>query len=607
MPRKAKRSMFVVFDVVLLLVVVWCSFSIGLNDWFVPDSRQALLILAAPSVALPIFIRTGLYRSVLRYLPERAVWTIFTSVTAAAVAWAALVFLAETTGITAVPGSVALVYWALSMILIAGSRIGAKKLLWSTAAVPAGALRTLIYGTGNPAIQLVNALTAVPERNVMGFVSDDESLAGMEILGLRVYPMSRLDPVVRNFGIDEIIVTIQLPNGAARRELIADLGSLPVRVRILPAIADLASGKYLIGDVRDIDIDDLLGRSAVPADPELMRDVVAGRVILITGAAGSIGAELCRTVARLAPRKLILMDFNEHGLYEIAREIGTAAEFPVSRLLGSVTNASLVRHILSVNKVDTVYHCAAYKHVSMVEANCLETTRNNILGTWAITEAAHECGVKNFVLISSDKAVRPANVMGATKRWSELIVQHFGFISAETGSGCNFSSVRFGNVIGSSGSVVPLFREQIAQGGPVTLTHEGMTRYFMSGREAAELIVQATGLAEPGDVLMLEMGEPVKIRRLAEDMIMLAGQTIRTDKNPDGDIEIAVIGIKSPEKLHEELFYDPSGVTPTSHPKILRDSPSKRIVDIPAKINRLRNQIEAGEEVMLRKSLFDFT
>lgn len=607
LPRGTKKLLFVCFDVLALIAMLWLSFSLRLNHFFAPNLEQALLMLAAPAIALPIFVRMGLYRSVLRYLPERAIWTIISAVTVATLAWVSLAFLTRMTGLAGVPRSVALFYWLLSVAIIVGSRFGAKWLFWTQPLPPATAPRTLIYGTGNAAIQLVNALTSSRERSVVGFVSDDAGLKGMDLLGLRVYPMSGLETVVANFGIDEVIVTAPLPTGAVQRELVARFSSLPIKFRILPAIADLAAGKYSIGDVRDIDIDDLLRRSPVPADPELMHNVIDGRIILITGAAGSIGSALSRTVAKLNPQKLILMDFNEHGLYEIGREIARNASFPVTRVLGSVTDAALAKQLLCENRVETIYHCAAFKHVSMVEANCVEGARNNILGTWTIVESAYECGVRNFILISSDKAVRPSSAMGATKRWSELIVRYHGTRSDNTGVARNFASVRFGNVIGSSGSVVPLFKEQIAAGGPVTLTHEDMTRYFMSVREAAELIIQATALSKSGDVLLLEMGEPVRIKELAEDMIRLAGRSVRDMENPDGDIEIVMIGAREGEKLHEELVYDPSGITPTSHPKILRGRRANgSSIDVPARIASIRDRIEARDAPGVRQMLFDF-
>ena len=607
LPRSRKKFIFVCFDLALLLVLQWASFSLRLKVFFVPNLSQGLLMLAAPAIALPVFIRMGLYRSVLRYLPERAIWTILQAASIAALGWVGLVFLSSMTGHGGAggPRSTAVIYWLLSAFFLVGSRFGMKWVLREKPRSRAEATRTLIYGTGRSALQLTRALTSAHERTVIGFISDDASLQGMDILGVRVYPLQGLPAVITNFGIDEIIVTTPSISNAAHRDLVQKLSALPVRLRILPAIADLADGKYSMRDVRDIDIDDLLRRSPVPADPELMRGVIEGRVILITGAAGSIGSALSRTVAKLNPQKLILMDFNEFGLYEIGREIAKNAGFPVLRVLGSVTNPELTRRTLRQHRVETVYHCAAFKHVPIVETNCIEGVRNNVLGTWTIAEAAHECGVKTFVLISSDKAVRPANVMGATKRWAELIVKHFATLSG--GEGVNFSTVRFGNVIGSSGSVVPLFKEQIAAGGPVTLTHNEMTRFFMSVREAAELIIQASALSKPGDILLLEMGDPVRIRDLAHDMINLAGLTVRDEENPNGDIEILTIGAREGEKLHEELVYDPSGIQRTRHPKILRAKPVNGfIVEVPGQLSAMFARVEAGDEVAVRQMLFDF-
>lgn len=606
LPRSRKKLLFVCFDILLLLALQWASFSLRLNVFFLPNQDQALLMLAAPAIALPVFVRMGLYRSVLRYLPLRAIWTIIRAVTIATLGWVGLAFLTSMTGGAGVPRSVAIIYWALGVLFISGSRFGMK---WFLREQPlrSQATRVLIYGTGGSALQLTRALTSTRERAVMGFISEDAGLQGMDILGVRVYPPDGLPSLVADFGIDEIIVTTALA-GADHRRLVEQLSASQVKLRVLPAIGDFAAGNYSMSDVRDIDIDDLLRRSPVPADPALMRSAIEDRVILITGAAGSIGSALSRTVAKLNPQKLILMDFNEFGLYEIGREIAATAGFPVLRVLGSVANPELARRTLTQHRVDTVYHCAAFKHVPIVETNCIEGVRNNVLGTWTIAEAAEECGVGTFILISSDKAVRPANVMGATKRWAELIVRHFANRSEQQGKGAKFATVRFGNVIGSSGSVVPLFREQIAAGGPVTLTHEDMTRFFMSVREAAELIVQASALSRPGEVLLLEMGEAVRIRDLAHDMIALAGRSVRSDENPGGDIEIVTIGAREGEKLHEELVYDPSGVKPTRHPKIVRarraGSPP---VEVPQRLSAMFARVEAGDEVAVRQMLFDFT
>ena len=604
LPRSVKKALFVCFDAAALMFLLWFSFSLRLNQPFVPDLEQALLMLAAPVIALPIFVRMGLYRSVLRYLPERAIWTIFKAVTLSILIWLGLVFCVNAIDDDVIPERVAFSFWLMSIVVISGSRFGAKWMLWDDRQRSQTGGR-LIYGTGKAARQLAAALISANDRPVVGFISENPKLQGMDMLGLRVYPSEGLEKLVANVGVDELIMTSPSPNGVQQRSLVARFATLPVKVRTLPAIADLAAGKYLINDIRDVDIDDLLRRSPVPADPDLMSRCIEGRVILITGAAGSIGASLTRTVARLNPARLVLMDLNEFGLYEIGREIGKTGRFPVELVLGSVTDAALARRILRGHKVETVYHCAAFKHVSLVEANCIQGVCNNVLGTWAIAGAAHECGVENFILISSDKAVRPTNVMGATKRWAELIVHHFASQQGD-GASRNFASVRFGNVIGSRGSVVPLFKEQIAAGGPVTLTDERMTRYFMSVREAAELIIQASALSNSGDILLLEMGEPVRIRDLAEDMISLAGLTIRSEQHPEGDIEIVTIGAREGEKLHEELVYDPAGLGVTSHPKILK---AKRMgagkAAIPVMLTDISECLEAGDEAGVRQVLFD--
>ncbi len=606
LPRGTKKFLLVGLDTVSLILLLWISFSIRLGHFFVPNSGQTLLILAAPVIAVPIFAWMGLYRSVVRYLPGKAIWPIVVAVTVAVFAWVSLAFLTQMTGVRGLPRSIPIYFWCFSLIAIAGSRYGAQWLLARGATPRAYVLRTLIFGTGNAAVQLATALTRAHEREVTGFVTDDSSLQGMKMMGLRIYPLSGLEKVIANFGIDEVISVLPLPDGVSQRDLVMRFSSLPARLRILPPITDLAAGRYSISNVRDIDIDDLLRRSPVPADPDLMRGVIEGRVILVTGAAGSIGSELCRTVADLKPAKLLLLDFNEHGMFQIARELARNAGFPVVRLLGSVTDASLVRQVLAEHRVDTVYHCAAFKHVSLVEENCLEGARNNVLGTWTMAEAAYDCGVRNFILISSDKAVNPASVMGATKRWSERIVLYQSMRKRAVEG--RFACVRFGNVVGSSGSVVPLFREQIAAGGPVTVTHEDMTRYFMSVREATELIVQATALSATGDILLLDMGDPVRIKDLAEDMIVLAGRSLRSPANPAGDIEIVIVGAAEGEKLHEELTHDPAGIAPTSHPKILRTSRMEMLpVDLPHWVGDLAGCIEARDEAAVRQKLFDAT
>ena len=595
------------FDTVALVTVAWTSYSLRFDRLFLPTLEQALVMLAVPIIAIPIFIKMGLYRAVIRYLPEKAIWTIFRAVTIATLIWVSVAFLTRMTGSEGVPRSIPVVFWVLATLVIAGSRFGAKWLLRSRMRTPRSSVPTMIYGTDEAAMQLATALKASTERRVIGFVTDEPSLIGMELIGIRVYAATRLEELIRNMGVAEVIVTSPANNNVKRRELIARLGSHAAKFRILPPITDLAAGKYLVSYIRDIDIDDLLGRSPVPADAALLHGVIKDNVILVSGAAGSIGAELSRTISALAPSKLILLDFDEHGLYEINRKLAKIANLTVVPVLGSITDPAFVERTLRRHEVRTVFHCAAYKHVPLVEENTLEGVRNNVLGTQILAEKALLCGIENFILISSDKAVRPTSVMGATKRWSELIVRYYGMKAELEGAKRNFASVRFGNVLGSSGSVVPLFKEQIAAGGPVTVTDQNMKRYFMSIREAAELIIQASALSETGDILLLEMGEPVSIPDLAEDMILLAGLTVRNAENPDGDIEIVTIGARDGEKIFEELFYDPTGVETTSHPKILRAKRQNgRAKTVPEALEKLRAVLDEGDEKAIRDVLFEF-
>lgn len=607
LPRRRKQVLLIGFDAIVLVAVAWIAYSLRFNTLFQPNASQAVLMVAAPVIAIPIFVRMGLYRAVIRYLPERALWTVIQAMSIATLIWVALAFLTQATGASGIPRSIPLVYWSLSIAVVAGSRFGAKWLLGSSFRSDPRARVVLIHGAGEAGLQLAKALRGSPDTQVAGFISDDPNVRGMDILGIRVYTDTAVDRLIANLGVTEIVITSEGPGGQSRRDLVAHLGRLPVKVRILPAIADLASGKYLVSHIRDIDIDDLLGRTPVPPDAALLKRMTVGRSILVTGAAGSIGSELCRAIAALGPSVLVVMDVNEFGLYRLERDLAASADTRVVPVLGSVSDARLVGEVIRRHTVQTIYHCAAYKHVPLVEQNLLEGVRNNVLGTKILAEVAAAEGVPNFILISSDKAVRPRSVMGATKRWAELIVRHYGAGQPGQDKQRNFAAVRFGNVLGSSGSVVPLFKDQIAAGGPVTLTDENMTRYFMSIREAAELIVQAGGLAESGDILMLDMGEPVRIRDLAEDMVLLAGLTVKSASNPQGDIEIVTIGTREGEKLYEELFYDPQGVTATTHPKIVR---ARRMTGkaegVPQALERLCAALADRDENRVRFELFEF-
>lgn len=598
--------MLVVFDAAALVLVLWLSYQLRLAGNFEPSPREWVMLLLAPIVALPIFLRMGLYRAVIRYLPERAIWTIVLAMAFATLGWVFLLYLAEVTRVVVLPRTVPIFYFLLGTIVIAGSRFAAKAFLYPRRQED-WAEPVLIYGAGDSGRQLAVALAGRGQTMVVGFIDDDRNLQGRDVAGVRVYAPNRLSDLIVDSGAKEVILSIPTLESDRRQQIYSDLSRFPLKVRTLPSLRDIASGKYQVNQLREIDIDDLLGRSSVPADPELLQQMVGGKVILVSGGGGSIGSELCRIIARLAPKKLVLLESSEFALYQIERQLSKDADFPIVPVLGSVTDDALVRRTLAANGVEAVFHAAAHKHVPMVELNALEGIRNNVFGTLSIAQAAFDGGVPDFVLISSDKAVRPTNVMGATKRWAELIVRHLGDRANATRTGQHFSAVRFGNVLGSNGSVVPLFREQIADGGPVTLTDERMTRYFMSIHEAAELIVQAGALSEGGDIFLLEMGEPVRIRDLAENMVRLAGLTLRTEANPGGDIEIRVTGIRPAEKLYEELFYDESQANRTRQPKILRAKMSERSnVDVEAALRQLGDALARQDEVAARKLLFEF-
>lgn len=606
LPRRTKSLALVAFDAVALVGVLWLSFQLRLAGNFEPSLAQWVMILLAPVVALPIFLRLGLYRAVIRYLPERAVFTVLWAMLLATIGWVVVLFIAELSRIAVLPRTVPIFYFLLGTIVVAGSRFLAKFLLYPNRDAKDDRPRVVIYGAGESGRQIAATLAGQGGMTVAGFIDDDKNLQGRDVSGVRVFPPSRLDELLADSGAREIILSMTSLDSPRRQEIYSDLSRFPVKVRTLPSLREIASGRYQVNQLREIDIDDLLGRSSVPADPELLQEMIAAKAILVSGAGGSIGSELCRIIARLEPKLLVLLEANEFALYQIERQLAKDATFPVVPVLGSVGDDALVRRALKAHGIDAVFHAAAHKHVPLVELNVLEGIRNNVFGTETIVRAAFESGVRHFVLISTDKAVRPTNVMGATKRWAELIVRHYGDQATAGRTEQRFAAVRFGNVLGSNGSVVPLFREQIAAGGPVTLTDERMTRYFMSIHEAAELIVQAGALSDGGEIFLLEMGNPVKIRDLAENMIRLAGLTVQSPDNPHGDIAIEVTGIRPAEKLFEELFYDEKQAGRTRQPKILKAKMAERTnVDFAAALRDLHAAFERQDEAKVRELLFE--
>lgn len=604
LPRFWKRVVILSFDACALAATLWASFALRYGQWTPPTNLfDFLLILSAPLVAIPIFVRLGLYRAVIRYLPERALWTTIQATTLATLCWVLVIFLSQISLKFVVPRSVPILYWALATIAIGGSRFIAKKLLWPNSGNRQQNKPIAIYGAGEAGAQLANALRRQGTHRIVAFLDDSRTLHGRDVASIRVFPPSAVPMLAEQYGVEEVILSIPTLTAARRREIVTAIGGHGVKIRTVPPVTDLVDGRYLVSQIREIDIDELLGRSSVPPVPELLRSMIEGKTIMVTGAGGSIGSELCRLIVKLAPESLILFEANEFALYKIERELGGKDAVKVIPVLGSIVDRQRVDICMSQHAPDVVFHAAAHKHVPLIEANALEGIRNNVMGTRIVVDAAYAHGVSTFVLISSDKAVRPTNVMGATKRWAEMIVAQKALEAASAGSGQRFTAVRFGNVLGSNGSVVPLFKEQIGKGGPVTLTDPTMTRYFMSIHEASELIVQAGALSHGGDIFLLDMGNPVLIRDLAENMIQLAGLTVRSADNPDGDIEIVVTGKRPGEKLFEELFYDDSTVETTEHPKIMR-APKDVVPSIDEAFGTLMGFVDAQDEVEARVCLF---
>jgi len=602
--RPWKRAIMLTFDTVALAATLWTSFALRYGQWTPPTTLfDFIIILSAPAVAIPIFIRLGLYRAVIRYLPERALWTTLRATTLATLCWVVVIFLSQVTLSYVVPRSVPILYWALATLTIGGSRFIAKKLLWPNSINRSQNRPIAIYGAGEAGVQLANALRRQGNHRIVAFLDDNRTLHGRDVSSIRVFPPAAIGMLTEQYGVEEVILSIPTLTAARRREIVASIGGQGIKIRTIPAVTDLVDGRYLVSQIREIDIDELLGRSSVPPDPHLLQSMIEGRNIMVTGAGGSIGSELCRLISKLSPRSLILFEANEFALYNIERELVAEPHMTIVPVLGSIVDRQRVELAMAAHNPDVVFHAAAHKHVPMIEANALEGIRNNVMGTSIVVNAAFSSGVSNFVLISSDKAVRPTNVMGATKRWAELLVATKAAEAVAAGTGQRFTAVRFGNVLGSNGSVVPLFKEQIASGGPVTLTDPAMTRYFMSIHEASELIVQAGALSHGGDIFLLDMGAPVLIRDLAENMIQLAGLTLRDAANPDGDIEIIVTGKRPGEKMFEELFYDDNLVETTEHPKIRR-SPKENVPPVDAAFTELMDWVDAHDEQKARRCLF---
>ncbi len=573
-PRRYKQILMLLVDIAMLLFALWLSFSLRLGQFYLPDREVILLFLIGPVIAIPVFIKSGLYRAIIRYIGFKALWTIIKAVSLYAIIWSAIVFLS---GINGVPRSVTLINWLITILLIGGSRMIAR--WWFTGIEINNPLENnikknvAIYGAGSAGMQLASVLEYSKEYKPVLFIDDKQDLHNTNINQLSVFAPSELEKLIDTFSLDYVFLALPSASHSARKTIIQSLERYPVHVRTLPAMAEVADGKIRLEDIKEVELEDLLGRDPVEPDEKLFDQCIKGKSVLVTGAGGSIGAELCRQVISRQPASLVLYEVSEVHLYKIEQELGRLIaqeeiDIRLIPVLGNVIDADRVSRVVKTYNINTIYHAAAYKHVPMVEYNVTEGVKINALGTYTVANAAKTHNVDNFILISTDKAVRPTNVMGASKRFAELVLQGLAKEACNT----TFSMVRFGNVLGSSGSVVPLFREQIKNGGPVTVTHPDIIRYFMTIPEAVQLVIQAGAMGAQGaggDVFVLDMGEPVKITELAQKMIRLMGFSVKDSENPDGDIEIHFSGLRPGEKLYEELLIGDNAIG-TSHPRILR-------------------------------------
>ena len=600
LPRRTKRAIMIGADVFMVPFALLCAFALRFAQplpeparvwWFWP-----LLVL----LCVPVFGRLGLYRAVVRFMGPRVVFAVLQGVTVVAVLFGALTYLFVPGGI---PLTVLAIFWGVTVLYVGGSRFAARSYLQRQ--VRRGE-RVAIYGAGGAGARLASALVGGQEFLPVAFLDDSVALQGSVINGVEVYSPDQLPRLMVELEISRVLLALPSVSRRHRKNIISRLEEMHVRIQTMPNFSDLISGNASVDEIREVEVADLLGRDAVPPHESLLDACIRGKVIMVTGAGGSIGSELCRQMTRLGPTRLLLVEISELALYNIHKELTTTIARDQIRgielvpLLASVYDKSRMASIMRSYGVQTVYHAAAYKHVPIVEQNMLEGVRNNVLGTFHSAAAAVETGVETFVLVSTDKAVCPTNVMGATKRLAEMVLQGMHDQTVDT----RFCMVRFGNVLESSGSVVPLFREQIRRGGPVTVTHPEIIRYFMTIPEAAQLVLQAGSLGRGGDVFVLDMGKPVKIADLARRMIHLMGLTAMSEENPDGDIQIKYTGLRPAEKLYEELLIG-NNVMGTTHPMILRAEekmlPWGQVKDILAKLEDATERLDcdATREILI--------
>lgn len=584
-PRFIKRGIVIGIDILICLLSTWIAFGLRLDNWGLLQGSQWYVFYASLALTLPLFTIFGLYRAIFRYVGSAALNALFK---AFSIYTFLFLFVFSLNGIENIPRSIGLLQPIVFFFLAGSSRLFIRFWLGVVNSFQANGYRdkprVLIYGAGAAGRQLIASININSKMSVVGYIDDDSNLQGNTINGIPVYSLDDVNELVEKLGVTDVLLAIPSVTQHRRSKIISCLSELQIRVRTIPSLHDLAFGGLKISDLHELDMNDLLGRDAVPPDEHLLEKNIRKKVVLVTGAGGSIGSELCRQIIQFSPRFLLLVDISEHALYQINEELvrmigqsNSAHEnidsnhltITIVPRLASIRNIELMKRIISMYRPDIVFHAAAYKHVPLVEENPVEGIGNNVLGTLSCAQACMDLDVPRFVLISTDKAVRPTNVMGASKRISELILQAMADVVSKEGRVTIFSMVRFGNVLGSSGSVGPLFSYQIKSGGPITLTHPDVTRYFMTIPEAAQLVIQASSMSSGGEVFVLDMGAPVRIYELAKKMIYLSGLLIKDELNPQGDIEIQITGLRPGEKLYEELLIG-SNPQLTDHPKIMK-------------------------------------
>lgn len=604
--RTTKFVLLLAIDGALCLASVWISFALRLGEVHFSGNGIAIVSTVTLLLWLLIFTARGIYQSILRFVGAR---TMLRIVTSCLTMMALLVLLFGFNQVQGVPRTIAIIQPLVFAALLIMSRLVARYVLFDllNEKLFAGLRQNvLIYGAGSAGRQLAISLRHEPGIFLQGYIDDDIRLKGKHLDGVRVYSSSDIGSLVQRFDVQQVVFAVPSASRQRREEIFRKFEDIPVKVMTLPPVGDLLSGSVSISDLREVDISDLLGREPVAPNEELLHRIVTAKSVMITGAGGSIGSELCRQVSKLAPEKLILAEMTEHALYLIEAELREAQatgkinpDVTIHVELGSIADRDTTRRLFERWKPDTVIHAAAYKHVPLVEENVIAGVRNNVFGTLQCALAADAVGVKNFILVSTDKAVRPTNVMGASKRACELILQGI----AARGSQTCFTMVRFGNVLGSSGSVVPRFKQQVKAGGPVTLTHREVTRYFMTIPEAAQLVIQAGAMAEGGEVYVLDMGEPVKIYDLARTLINLSGLSVRDAEHPNGDIEIREVGLRKGEKLYEELLIGGSP-RPTIHERIMQARESFiEWTDLKQHLDAMSDAIAKGDRARLLEAL----